>query len=95
MGRKLRYIPDGGGLVEVTSRTLHGRPLLRPSRELNDITAGILGRAQRLYPVDLVAFVSASKRVALLGSGTFSGQPAGAPHHTAASREGALKPLTF
>jgi hypothetical protein len=60
MGRKLRYIPDGGALVEVTSRTLHGRPLLRPSLELNDIAAGILGRAQRLYPVDLVAFVPLS-----------------------------------
>src|SRR4051794_19361163 len=57
MGRKLRYIPEGGALVEVTCRTLHGRLLLRPSPELNDITAGILGRAQRLYPVDLVAFV--------------------------------------
>jgi hypothetical protein len=49
MGRKLRYIPDGGALVEVTCRTLHGRLLLRPSPELNDIAAGILGRAQRLY----------------------------------------------
>jgi REP element-mobilizing transposase RayT len=60
MGRKLRYIPDGGALVEVTCRTLHGRLLLRPSPELNDIAAGILGRAQRLYPVDIVAFVPAS-----------------------------------
>jgi REP element-mobilizing transposase RayT len=56
MGRKLRYIPEGGALVEVTCRTLHGRLLLRPSPELNDIAAGILGRAQRLYPVDIVAF---------------------------------------
>ena len=60
MGRKLRYIPDGGALVEVTCRTLHGRLLLRPSPELDDITAGILGRAQRLYPVDIVAFVPLS-----------------------------------
>jgi putative transposase len=60
MGRKLRYIPDGGALVEVTCRTLHGRLLLRPSPELNDIAAGILGRAQRLYPVDIVAFVPVS-----------------------------------
>ncbi len=60
MGRKLRYLPDGGALVEVTCRTLHGRLLLRPSLELNDIAAGILGRAQRLYPVDLVAFVPVS-----------------------------------
>jgi hypothetical protein len=60
MGRKLRYIPDGGALVEVTCRTLQGRLLLRPSPELNDIAAGILGRAQRLYPVDIVAFVPVS-----------------------------------
>ncbi|HTG35666.1 MAG TPA: transposase [Thermoanaerobaculia bacterium] len=56
MGRKLRYIPEGGALVEVTCRTLQGRLLLRPSPELNDIAAGVLGRAQRLYPVDIVAF---------------------------------------
>jgi REP element-mobilizing transposase RayT len=60
MGRKLRYIPDGGALVEVTCRTLHGRLLLRPSPELNDIAAGILGRAQRLYPVDIVTFQALS-----------------------------------
>jgi REP element-mobilizing transposase RayT len=56
MGRKLRYLPEGGALVEVTCRALQGRLLLRPSPELNDIAAGVLGRAQRLYPVDLVAF---------------------------------------
>ena len=66
MGRKLRYIPDGGALVEVTCRTLHGRLLLRPSPELNDIAAGILGRTQRLYPVDLVAFVPMSNHYHLL-----------------------------
>ncbi len=60
MGRKLRFIPDGGALVEVTCRTLQGRLLLRPSPELNDIAAGILGRAQRLYPVNLVAFIPLS-----------------------------------
>ncbi|HTG32671.1 MAG TPA: transposase [Thermoanaerobaculia bacterium] len=55
MGRKLRYLPEEGALVEVTCRTLQGRLLLRPSPELNDIAAGVLGRAQRLYPVDLIA----------------------------------------
>ena len=39
MGRKLRYIPEEGALVEVTCRTLQGRLLLRPSPELNDIAA--------------------------------------------------------
>jgi hypothetical protein len=66
MGRKLRYIPDGGALVEVTCRILQGRLLLRPSLELNDIIAGTLGRAQRLYPVDIVAFVPASNHYHLI-----------------------------
>jgi hypothetical protein len=66
MGRKLRYIPDGGALVEITCRTLQGRPLLRPSPELNDIAAGILGTAQRLYPVDLVAFSPLSNHYHIL-----------------------------
>ena len=55
MGRKLRYLPEEGALVEVTCRTLQGRLLLRPSPELNDIAAGVLGRAQRLYPVEIMA----------------------------------------
>ena len=29
MGRKLRYLPEGGALVEVTCRTLQGRLRLR------------------------------------------------------------------
>ena len=66
MGRKLRYVPDGGALVEVTCRTLHGRLLLRPSPELNDITAGILGRAQRLYPVELICYSVSSNHYHLI-----------------------------
>jgi len=31
MSRRLRYVPDGGALVEVTCRTLHSRYLLRPA----------------------------------------------------------------
>jgi REP element-mobilizing transposase RayT len=46
---KLRFIPTGGALVEVTTRTQHGRLLLRPHPELNEIVCGILARAQRLY----------------------------------------------
>ena len=57
MGRKLRYLPEEGALVEVTCRTLQGRLLLRPNPELNDIAAGVLGRAQRLYPVEIIAWV--------------------------------------
>jgi REP element-mobilizing transposase RayT len=60
MGRKLRYAPEGGALFEITDRTLHGRPLFRPSRELNEIVLGVLGRAQRLYEVSLCSFVMLS-----------------------------------
>jgi hypothetical protein len=47
MGRKLRYAPEGGALFEITDRTIQGRPLFRPSPELNEVVLGVLGRAQR------------------------------------------------
>ncbi len=56
MARDLRYVPPGA-LVEVTCRTIQGRFLLRPSRELNEIVYGVLGRAVELWPgVGVVAF---------------------------------------
>ncbi|MDH3254917.1 MAG: transposase [Acidobacteriota bacterium] len=60
MARPLLYVPPGGAVFELTSRTLHGRFLLRPGRQLNQILAGILGRAQRRYDVDIYigAFLS-------------------------------------
>ena len=66
MARRLRFIQEGGALVEVTSRTLHGRLLLRPSRELNDLIGGILGRAQRRYEVEIVAYAFLSNHYHLL-----------------------------
>ena len=60
MCRHLRFIPDGGALVEVTCRTIQGRLLLCPSPQLNDIILGVLGRAQREYPVEIVAYAFAS-----------------------------------
>jgi hypothetical protein len=56
MPRPLRYIP-ADSIVEVTTRTIQGRRLLRPSPELNDLILGILGRAQSLFPVRIHAFV--------------------------------------
>ncbi len=56
MSRHLRFIPEGGALVEVTCRTIQGRLLLCPSPQLNDIILGVLGRAQVKFPVDLVAY---------------------------------------
>ena len=60
MSRRLRFIPDGGALVEVTCRTVQGRLLLCPSPQLNDIILGVLGRAQRKHPVEIVAYAFAS-----------------------------------
>ncbi len=60
MSRHLRFIPDGRALVEVTCRTVQGRLLLVPSSQLNDIILGVLGRAQRLHPVEIVAYAFAS-----------------------------------
>jgi REP element-mobilizing transposase RayT len=64
--RRLRYIPEGGALVEVTCRILQSRFLLRPSRKLKDIVLGVLGRAQRKYPIRVCAFVFASNHMHLL-----------------------------
>jgi REP element-mobilizing transposase RayT len=66
MARRLRLLDTEGGVVEVTSRTVHGRFLLRPSPEVNDIILGVLGRAQRLFPVDLFAFVFLANHFHLL-----------------------------
>jgi hypothetical protein len=52
--RPLRYIPPGS-LVEVTSRTIQGRLLLRPSRQVNDIILGVIGRALALFDVKVCA----------------------------------------
>jgi REP element-mobilizing transposase RayT len=51
MSRKLRFVPEGGALVEVTCRTIHGRLLLRPSQQLDEIVVGILARAQKTFQV--------------------------------------------
>jgi len=65
MARNLRFIPPGS-LVEVTCRTLQGRFLLRPSRDLNEIALGIFVRAAEMYDVKVVAFVVLSNHMHLL-----------------------------
>ena len=54
------FIPEEGALVDITCRTIHSRYLLRPDPALNEIILGVLGRAQRLYPVEISAFFVAS-----------------------------------
>ncbi len=66
MSRRLRFIPDDGALVEVTTRTLHSRYLLRSSPELDEIIVGVLGRAQRLYEVRICGYLFLSSHYHLL-----------------------------
>ena len=66
MSRPLRFIPDGGALVEVACRTIHSRFLLRPGRELDEIIVGVLGRAQRLYKMRICGYMFASSHYHLL-----------------------------
>ena len=66
MTRSLRLLDNESGVVEVTSRTLHGRFLLRPSAEVNELILGVLGRAQAKYSVELFAFVFLSNHFHIL-----------------------------
>ncbi len=66
MSRRLRFIPEDGALVEVTTRTLHSRHLLRPSRQLDEVIVGVLGRAQRLYRVRVCGYLFLSSHYHLL-----------------------------
>ena len=62
----IRYTPPGGALFEVTTRTLQARHLLRPSAEANELIVGVLGRAQKLYPIELIGAVFLSNHYHLL-----------------------------
>lgn len=66
MSRKLRFIPEGGALVEVTCRALHSRFLFCPSPMMNQIVIGALARAKRLYGVRVCFFVCVSNHMHLL-----------------------------
>jgi REP element-mobilizing transposase RayT len=67
MGRLPRYVPVGGSLVEVVSRTLHRRFFLRPDRVVNEIIVGTLARACAKSPgVEVVAAVFLSNHFHLL-----------------------------
>jgi hypothetical protein len=66
VARKLRFIPEPGALVLVTTRVLHGRFLLKPCRELNDLLVGVLGRAQRLTSMEVCFYTFQSNHEHLL-----------------------------
>jgi hypothetical protein len=67
MPRPLRFVPPSS-LVEVTTRTLQGRLLLKPSPELTDIILGVIGKAQELYEMSIHAFVVLSTHAHFLCS---------------------------
>jgi REP element-mobilizing transposase RayT len=66
VSRPLRYVPEGGSLVEVTCRTIQARFLLLPTPQLTQIVIGILARAKRRYPVEVCAAVFLSNHYHLL-----------------------------
>jgi len=69
MPRPLRFVP-AGSLVEVTTRTIQGRLLLRPSPE---IILGVIGKAQGLYGMAIHAFVLVSTHAHFLLSPSSAG----------------------
>jgi hypothetical protein len=73
MPRPLRFVPEHA-LVEITTRTLQGRLLLKPSPELTDLVLGIVGKAQALYGMAIHAFVFLSTHAHFLLSPTDAGQ---------------------
>ncbi len=67
MPRPLRFIPEHS-LVEITTRTLQGRLLLKPSPELTDLVLGVIGKAQHDYKMILHGFVVVSTHAHLRAS---------------------------
>ncbi len=65
MGWPIRmFVP--GDVYLATLRCLHGRYLLRPSEQTNEVLGGVLARAARLTGVEVFAFAFASNHVHLL-----------------------------
>ena len=65
--RPLRHLPAGGGLVEVTTRTIQRRYLLKPTPQATELIEGCLGRALHENPdIQLVAYWFLSNHYGLL-----------------------------
>lgn len=60
--------PNPGQLFEITTCSLDRKLLLRPSKEVNDIIIGVIGRAQLHVDVQLHAFVFMSTHYHLLAT---------------------------
>ena len=61
-------LDDPSGLVEITTRTQHGRFLMCPSDKVNDLILGVLGRAQAMYGVAVHAFIFMSNHLHILAT---------------------------
>ena len=59
-------LENQSGLVEITSRVQHGRFLMTPSAEVNDLLLGVLGRAQAKCDVLIHAFIFMNNHFHLL-----------------------------
>jgi hypothetical protein len=57
MARRLRFVPPGGSIVEVMTRTFQRRFLIPPTPEVAEIIIGIIGRAQARYQVTIYSFI--------------------------------------
>lgn len=66
MARKLRYVPEGGALVEVTCRCVGAQHLLRPDETVNELVIGVVGRAQRLTSMTVCSLVVLSTHFHML-----------------------------
>jgi len=58
--------PNPGQLFEITTRVGDQQLLLRPSKEVNEIIVGVIGRGQLLYDVEIHAFVFMSTHYHML-----------------------------
>ena len=65
MSRQLRHF-EPGSVLEITTRTIHGRYLLRPSKKLNRLVVGVLARAAAMYGVSLHVFTFVSNHYHLI-----------------------------
>lgn len=66
VARDPRFIDNESGVVEISTRTLHGHHFLRPSRQLNELVLGIIGKGQALYPVKIYALIVLSNHYHML-----------------------------
>jgi REP element-mobilizing transposase RayT len=61
-------MPKPKTTFEITIKTIHGRFLLRPSKQLNEIILGVLGRFLPRYKVELHLIVVASNHIHMIVS---------------------------